>query len=55
VIKVTVQTFADRSQSREPDLTSADSSAFFAWLDKTVMSKLRVLEVQILPLLHWRD
>jgi hypothetical protein len=54
-MKVTVLMFADRSQSREPVITSADSRAFLAWLDKTVKSKLRVLERQILPLLHWRD
>jgi hypothetical protein len=38
---VSVETPADRSQYRRPDITSAESKAFFARLDKTGMLRLR--------------
>jgi hypothetical protein len=43
VLKVTDETLADRAQYRGPGITSAESRAFFAWLDKTGMPRLRKL------------
>src|SRR5262245_59154844 len=39
--KVSVETLADRSQYRGPDITAPEAKAFFAWLDQKGMPTLR--------------